>query len=219
MRYAPRMFRAAPHPDELPRGDGTPSLDHAFVRLDKDLRALGLRWAMVGGLAVSFQTEPRTTRDLDVAIAVSGDSEAERITLSFRMRGYAPHPEGDVLEQTDRNRLATVRLVAPGSALAGVGVDLLFASSGIEPEVVAASQLRAVLPAVYAPIARIGHLLALKVLAGRDKDWVDARVLHRFAGVEDLYLARQSLKLIEDRGFDRGKDLFAEFARLEESDD
>ncbi len=194
-------------------------LDHAFVRLGKDLRALGLRWALVGGLAVSFRTEPRTTRDLDVAIAVAGDAEAERITLAFRLRGYAPHPDGDVLEQTDTNRLATVRLVAPGSELAGVGVDLLFASSGIEPEVVAASDLRAVLPGVYAPIAKIGHLLALKVLAGRDKDWMDARVLRRFADAEELYLARQSLKLIEDRGFHRGKDLLAELARLEEPDE
>ncbi|HEX3530655.1 MAG TPA: nucleotidyl transferase AbiEii/AbiGii toxin family protein [Thermoanaerobaculia bacterium] len=189
-------------------------LDHALIRLDRDLKALKLRWALVGGLAVSFLTDPRTTRDLDVAIAVSGDSEAERIALSLRMRGYTPHPSGDALEQTDVNRLATVRLMAPGENLAAIGVDLLFASSGIENEVVAAAQVYAVLPGLHIPVARIGHLLALKLLAGRPKDWVDARVLWQFANPEDVGLGRESLELIERRGFHRGKDLMSDFAKL-----
>lgn len=194
-------------------------LDHALIRLDKDLRELGLRWALVGGLAVSFLTEPRTTRDVDVAVVVTGDSEAERIAFALRMRGYTSHPEGDTLEQIDVNRLATVRLVTPGDNPAVVGVDLLFASSGIEDEVVAAAELCAILPGVYVPVARIGHLLALKILAGRGKDWVDARVLRQFADLEDLRLTRQSLELIEARGYHRRKDLLAELARLEEPDE
>lgn len=193
-------------------------LDHALIRLDRDLRALGLRWALIGGLAVSFLTEPRTTRDLDVAIAVSGDSEAERVTLSLRMRGYTPHPDGDTLEQIDVNRLATVRFVAPALDPGEIGVDLLFASSGIEDEVVAAAQVHAVLPGLYIPVAKIGHLLALKILAGRGKDWVDARVLWQFADPEDLRLAKESLELIQKRGYNRRKDLLAEFTRLEEPD-
>jgi predicted nucleotidyltransferase len=193
-------------------------LDHALIRLDRDLRALGLRWALIGGVAVSFLTEPRTTRDVDVAITVSGDSEAERITLSLRMRGYTPHPDGHALEQVDTSRLATVRFVPPGSEPASVGVDLLFASSGIENEIVAAARVHTVFPGLHIPVARIGHLLALKVLAGRGKDWVDARVLRQFADAEDLRLARESLELIQKRGFHRRKDLLAEFARLEEPD-
>jgi len=38
-----------------------------------DLTALQLRWAVVGGLAVSARTEPRFTRDVDLVIAVSDD--------------------------------------------------------------------------------------------------------------------------------------------------
>jgi hypothetical protein len=48
-----------------------------LIRLDTDLRELGARWALVGGLAVSARAEPRTTRDIDVAIVVGSDSEAE----------------------------------------------------------------------------------------------------------------------------------------------
>jgi len=33
--------------------------------------------ALVGGLAVSARAEPRLTRDVEVAVAVAGDAEAE----------------------------------------------------------------------------------------------------------------------------------------------
>ena len=44
-----------------------------------ELRANGVGFALVGGLAVSVRTEPRFTRDVDVAVAVGSDSEAESL--------------------------------------------------------------------------------------------------------------------------------------------
>jgi hypothetical protein len=127
-------------------------LEQALVRLSGDLRALGLRWALVGGLAVSIRAEPRTTQDLDISVAVSGDREAERITLDLKLRGYQPHEVQPFLENAD-GRLSTTRLLAPeGSDV--VGVDLLFASSGVEEEVVAAAELREVVRGIYLPSPR-----------------------------------------------------------------
>jgi hypothetical protein len=187
-------------------------LEQALVRLSGDLRALGLRWALVGGLAVSIRAEPRTTQDLDIGVAVSGDREAERITLDLKLRGYQPHEVQPFLENAD-GRLSTTRLLAPeGSDM--VGVDLLFASSGVEEEVVAAAELREVVRGVYLPIATIGHLIALKVLAGRNKDKTDVQSLLQRASLEELQRARETLELIDRRGFHRGKDLQAELARL-----
>ena len=37
------------------------------------------RLALVGGLAVSARAEPRFTRDVDLAVAVVSDDEAERL--------------------------------------------------------------------------------------------------------------------------------------------
>jgi len=42
--------------------------------------------ALVGGLAVSARTEPRFTRDLDFAIAVENDAEAESIVFGVEAR-------------------------------------------------------------------------------------------------------------------------------------
>lgn len=60
----------------------------ALIRLQTDLVACGASWAVIGGLAVSARAEPRTTRDLDVAISVSDDREAEQTVRCFLNRGY-----------------------------------------------------------------------------------------------------------------------------------
>lgn len=52
-------------------------------------------------------------------------------------------------------------------------VDVLFASSGIEPELVRAAEPIEVLPSLTVPVARTGHLIAVKLLA-RDDERVNA---------------------------------------------
>jgi hypothetical protein len=42
-----------------------------------DLDAIGARWAIIGGLAVAVRSEPRFTKDVDLAVAVADDREAE----------------------------------------------------------------------------------------------------------------------------------------------
>jgi hypothetical protein len=189
-------------------------LQEAFFRLVADLRTLGLPWALVGGLAVSVRARPRTTEDLDVAIAVLTDREAERIAVSFRNLGYPYLLPQHALEQKDVGRLATVRFLSPGEEERRVIVDLLFASSGIEPEVVAAAELEEILPGLTVPVALTGHLIALKVLAGRELDVRDARWLWEAATEGEKQHARDSLALITHRRFNRGKDLIAELARI-----
>jgi hypothetical protein len=192
-------------------------LERALGRLDADLRSLSLRWAVVGGFAVSIRAQPRMTWDLDVAVAVMTDREAERVVLEFRGRGYCDRPDDALLEQTEVGRLAAVRLLAPEEQADGLGVDLLFASSGVEPEVVAAADLLETFPGLFVPVAQLGHLLALKVLAGRARDLEDCRALLARAGTWDLRQAMDTLDLIERRGFHRGKDLLADFARIRQA--
>jgi len=188
-------------------------LDTAFVRLVADLRALKVEWALVGGMAVSYRSRPRTTEDLDVAIAVVGDREAESIARGFRSRGYHHLPES-VLEHRDAKRLATVRFAATAQDCAGVVVDLLFSSSGIEPELVASAEVLEILPRVSVPVALTGHLLAMKILAGREQDVRDAQWLWEAADETEKQRARDALILITHRRYNRGKDLFSEMARI-----
>lgn len=189
------------------------SLEAILRQAAADLSDAHFGFALVGGLAVSARAEPRFTRDADLAVAVSNDAEAEALLHSLRGR----YRIEALVEQEAVGRMATVRLSLPGEADVPV-VDLLFASSGIEPEVVAAAEPLELLRGLVIPVAQTGHLLALKVLArddiSRPQDIADLRALMLVASPEELDRARQALALIAARGFHRGRSLVAEFETL-----
>ena len=193
-------------------------LQKALIRLDTDLRALGLKWALVGGFAVMLRVESRSTRDLDIVLAVTGDRQTDDAVRGLMMRGYRSHLTKPMLFRKD-GRLCGVRLVSPpldaGDDTMAI-VDVLTGCSGVEPEIVAAAEIQEAMPKVFIPVARAGHLVALKVLAARPQDLEDVRVLLRGMGDADLKLARESLVLIERRGFleDSSRSLQAELGRL-----
>jgi hypothetical protein len=180
----------------------------AFRRAVADLDALRLRWALIGGLAISVRSAPRFTKDLDFAVAVTNDSEAENVVHRLGGRGYRPV---EVLEQEYVERLSGVRLEHSGS---DVIIDLLFASSGIENEVVAGATRLEVLPQLSAPVATAGHLIALKILAGRNQDLTDLGQLIPAASAADLDTARDAVRLIRARGFNREQDVVADLEKL-----
>ena len=185
-------------------------LEAALRRVLGDLEDDGCPAAVVGGLAVSVRTEPRTTRDVDLAVAVEDDRGAEQVVFRLSNRGYLPQVP---IEQVATGRLATVRMKPPGSVGETVVVDLLFASSGIEREVVERAESLEVFRGVQVPVACLADLIALKLLSRDDskrpQDRLDLHALLTRATPEDLAIARADLKLITDRGFNRRKDLKA----------
>jgi len=172
-----------------------------------DLNAIGAQWALIGGVAGSFRAEPRFTKDVDFAVAVAGEPEADQVVYALRSRGYSPVL---LLEEHQKGRLSTARLARMGSE---VIVDLMFAGCGIEPEVVAGAGRITVLPGVTAPVASRGHLIAMKVLAGRNRDLTDLESLIPAASPADLDVARRALQLIRDRGFHHGQDVVGNLER------
>jgi len=189
-------------------------LEELLRRVIADLDALAAPMAVVGGIAVSVRTEPRFTRDVDLAIAVAGDPEAEAVVSAMVERGWRITA---TIEHEAAGRLAAVRLGPPEEPPAGRVADLLFASSGIEPEVVAGADELEVLEGLPAKVASIGHLIVLKVLAraeDRPQDAVDLQALLDRAGSEDVTIARQAARLVVERGYHRGKDLIGEIDRL-----
>lgn len=191
------------------------ALESALRAVAAELERRHVRWALVGGLAVTARAEPRTTRDVDVAVSVPDDTECERLVFQLSSSGW------DVVatvEQDAAGRLATVRLRPPlERRVRGVVVDLLFASSGIEPEVTEEAEPLEVLPGLVVPVATLGHLIALKVPSRDDRtrprDAEDLRALLAEAAPADVASARAALALVAERGFQRGKDLSAQLDR------
>ena len=191
------------------------TLGKALSRIAGDLAESEASFALVGGLAVSARTEPRFTRDADIAVIVDSDEQAEELVHSLKAAGYSIDT---LVEQEAVGRLATVRLSQAGADLSGIVVDLLFASSGIEREVVQNAERLRVLEDIEVPVARLGHLIALKVLSRDDEkrpqDLVDLRALLKAASDADLNQARKACALISERGYARGRDLQRDFDSL-----
>lgn len=177
-------------------------------RLVHDLELLKAQWALIGGFAVSARAEPRFTRDVDVCVLVADDAAAEGIVLSLGHLGYTVVT---LIEHERLGRLATVRLSSP--AVGGVLVDLLFASSGVEPEIVDAAEDLEILPGLVVPVARASHLVVLKLLARDDEtrpqDRADLLALRPVLTSADEVEVRWLVALVSDRGFARGRDLKA----------
>ena len=168
------------------------------------------RFALVGGLAVSTRADPRFTRDVDLVVAVASDRDAEELVRDLGAAGYSVLA---IVEHEAAERLSTVRLRAPSEGHDGVVVDLLFASSGIEGDIVDAAEPIEIAAGLALPVASIGHLVALKLLCRDDdrrpQDAIDLRALLALASPGDLETTRSAIRRIEQRGFGRGRDLAA----------
>ena len=179
-------------------------VEDALRRTITDLERLRVEFALVGGLAVSIRTEPRFTRDVDCAVAVDDDRLAERLVAELLQGGYRATAQ---IEQDARGRLATVRLRGPADPDATV--DLLFASSGIERDLVSRADRIELLPDLSCKVATVGDLIALKLLARDDErrpqDRADLVALRRAASTLDLDRAREAVRWIVERGFARDR--------------
>jgi hypothetical protein len=188
-------------------------LEAALRRAAADLSRHGYGWALVGGFAVSARSAPRFTHDIDVAVAVADDRGAEELVRLLIAEGYGFYAS----VEHDNGRLATVRLKR---AIDGVSVlvDILFASSGIEAEIVAAAENLEIVPGLTLPVATTGHLIALKLLArddvSRPQDLADLHGLLEAATSDDIGQAEEAVRLITERGFNRERDLLTSLHEL-----
>ncbi len=183
----------------------TDQLELHSTRAIELLKRVGARFAVVGGIAVSFRAEERTTKDLDLVIAVEDDAAAQRFVHEFSQLGYLID---DIFEHETANRMSTVRMISQGDH--PMFVDLLFASSGIESEIIDSAEESHIFSNTNVHVATVPALIALKVLSarpGRMKDIVDLQSLFEVASQEEIAEARYLLDLITTRGYNRNKDL------------
>lgn len=168
--------------------------------------------AVVGGIAVSVRTEPRFTRDLDLAVAVTDDDAAASYVFRIRQHGYEVVT---ALEQTAQHRLSTIRLRRGGR---GPVIDLLFAACGIEGEIAQAARPIEIAAGLVAEVAQVGHLIAMKLVSRdprrRPRDQQDLVDLATVADEREWLRAEHAIELIHHRGFSRGRDLRAGLSEL-----
>ena len=128
------------------------------------LEGAGVRHLVIGGLAVGAIGEARTTGDVDVIAFVSPDDAVALIALASEA-GFDVHPE---IEQERLRATGTLRFRHGLFQL-----DIILASLPFEE----AAYTRAVRKRLFGrlvPFPTPEDLIVFKVLAGRDKDILDA---------------------------------------------
>lgn len=161
------------------------AVSRALVDLARAFEALGVQWYVFGAQAVIAAGVPRLTADIDVTVAVPSGGPMALLTALERS-GLRLREVGDVATFIAETRVIPVVHVA-----SNVPVDVVLAGPGPEEDMMERAQLRQVGPAQI-PFVDLADLIALKILAGRDKDLEDVRLLIRASPPElSLDIARQ----------------------------
>jgi len=165
-----------------------PSYPTEFERALQALNDSGVRYVVVGGVAVVIHGVDRLTADLDVVIDLDPVA-CKKAMNQLTGIGYRPRPPVEAVEFSDPNkRKAWIRdkgmkvfsLWDPANQLPVLDV---FVEYPLDFEQLLAASTKTDLGTVTAPIASIGHLIEMKSGTGRDKDQQDiARLNERRKG-------------------------------------
>lgn len=161
-----------------------PTLTQAFDALVTTLKARGVRYAIIGGLATIQHTRVRTTDDIDVLLMIPQVS-MPRLFESLGARGFTLEVEKSVRELRDHGMTAI--------RFGDVIVDLL------RPVIPAYSHVldRAVEAQILGQTVRVSSaegLIVMKLIAMRPQDEADIQdLLSAYAGTLDLAFVRAEL--------------------------
>lgn len=131
------------------------------------LETHGIRFALIGGLAVSLRGQPRMTVDLVILADVD---QALRLAQELRSTPFEPLFPG-VEEVVARSFILPLRHRATG-----IRVDMAIGMSGFERQAVSQAT-KVTIGDVRVPVVAVEDLLVMKALAGRPQDEQDIRGL------------------------------------------
>ena len=149
--------------------------------LFKTLNESGGRYVLVGGLAVVLHGHLRATGDVDLVVDLAPD-EVGRTIAALEGAGFKPYAPVPASEFTDPRRRAEwtrdkAMLVFSLSPREGVPVVDLFLEPPLPFDELWGRSVLMTMRGVPVRVAALADLIAIKRLAGRPEDLVDAAAL------------------------------------------
>ncbi len=138
-----------------------------FAAALRDLNESGVRYVIVGGLAVIRHGAVRATKDVDAAIAMDGDNLARLEKLVAHWQ--ATNPDGSPLRTPTLTAGGVLALRTPHCLVDLLSEQLLPAPFD---DVLARADVKRI-DGVEAPICSFADLVAMKRAAGRGTDLLD----------------------------------------------
>jgi len=147
-----------------------------FGRILSDLNKVGVRYVLIGGIALIRHGVVRMTRDIDVVLE-PGNDNIERVRALIA-EWSATRPDGSPIPADTIAAGRSVHLATPHGH-----IDLLAeqASPLTFAELISRADVRRV-DGVEAPICSLGDLVALKRIASRERDLADLSELEAAHG-------------------------------------
>ncbi len=139
-----------------------------FAAALRELNESGVRYVIVGGLAVIRHGAVRATKDVDAAIAMDGDNLA-RLEKLVSECWHATNPDGSPLRTTILAAGGVLALRTPHCLVDILSEQLLPAPFD---DVLARADVKRI-DGVEAPICSFADLVAMKRAAGRGADLLD----------------------------------------------
>lgn len=147
-----------------------------FAAALRDLNESGVRYVIVGGLAVIRHGAVRATKDVDAAIAMDGDNLARLEKLVARWQ--ATNPDGSPLRTTKLAAGGMLPLRTPHCLVDFMSEQLLPAPFD---DVLARADVKRI-DGVEAPICSFADLVAMKRATARGTDLLDLERLTEVHG-------------------------------------
>lgn len=153
-------------------------------RLLAELEVRGIKYVLVGGLAVNLHGVPRLTADMDLVLALDADNARRFVALMANL-GFKPRVPADPLgladpltrrEWSEEKGMLVFTFMHPRTPFADVDVLL---SPRVPFEELWARRVGKRLGETTVFVAGIPHLKALKGVAGRKQDLADIEALTR----------------------------------------
>ena len=175
---------------------GEGSTFDAFCReVFEFLDRLGLEYLVIGGLAVVALGEPRTTADVDVVIFADDDG-ALALLDAARASGFQADRDAEARALRETGTLRLRRGIQQ--------LDVIVASLPFEHAALARAR-RTRMFGRLVPLPTPEDLLIFKVLAGRDKDLLDAAgVVRRHLPTLDVGYVERSILAVSEFAEDPG---------------
>lgn len=150
----------------------------------------GHRWYLFGAQAAILYGAPRMSEDVDATVFLNDGSTAASILPLLEAGGFRPTVlDADFFEQT--------RVVPAIHGATGIPVDLVVGGPGLEESFYARRGMRRI-GGQDVPVIALEDLVALKVLAGRDRDRDDVRSLLAVRPDLDTERVRETLALLDE---------------------
>ena len=152
-------------------------IEGAFRRVVAFLEEEGYRYAIIGGVAVAQWGFPRATNDVDIKVLVPNtDYAGVRAALlkRFPERARVDVPENPFIVAVTVDKVI---------------VDFLLTLPGYEEQIIERAERRD-FGGISAWLCSVEDLIIQKVVAGREKDWLDleALLLEQYGKLDDAFI-------------------------------